>query len=662
MKKYKQILDPWKYTKAALRTTYVSAFKNYLNRQKADRDKQRSRSVDLFTESSTSEIMVEPDSGIVRTLKKNNELQIQSTQSIKWGSDNNSNASINNNDIEKDLLDIGTVQNNLLKRKYAASSKSGHSDVEAPSSVKVNVDLDSERMTNKMDLVHPDRQELTARYLNDVDLNSQHEFKRCNSDNQRNPERAFSHHYEKNKLHINDNNVKKTYFVSKSTKHVPAILRKNRSMVDCVSEEKVLLSIEQGSEHTAITKKALMRDNSTSGHIVISERTPNCSNLVSNQAIEAPKCKYMYMNAKYNQPPRISAPVQVRRLHRNASSQKMHLFPAPHEARKSFIVSQSLELSPIKKQVSFSDDVNDFQIFQLSQGSSSEIQERTNRLTLHSSQNCSQDSVDQMFTAPNNHCSSHQDLYHSNYLHPQNTTHNRGSTLQAYDISFNPNAKCISQNVITCKDYQLQPPENHAFQGSDDHNCYVMNECQMYKSHPPQKSQQHQESLMACMQKQNLRQPVKFIAIEGNRMPQRRPIYGVEDTNSCSHAHKPSVSSQQYNQVISPCYQRAAPEQARYALSSIPCHPREIVQYDNVQKQPSFTGDEFLGPGRNVMNFIPNMSDQNFVSQRNMPMHRDVHNQRYVPPVHVRMPSPVYTHQVAYQQHNHRNNNEVALF
>ncbi|XP_008206992.1 uncharacterized protein LOC100120239 isoform X1 [Nasonia vitripennis] len=653
--------EPFKNAKAVLKATYASTLKNHFNQQKNVKDKERSESVDRLTESSTSEIMVEPDSAVFRTLKKNKNLQIHSTQSLKCELDNNSNASFNNNDAEKDILDVGTVPNHhLLKRKYAASSKSGHSDIEVPSSVKVNVDLDSERMTNKMDLVHPDRQELTARYLNDVDLNSQQEIKLCSSDNQRDFDRGFRLHYEKEKLHIGDNNVKKTYFVSKSTKHIPSILRKSRPTVDCVSDEKVLLSIEKGPEHKEISKKALMRDNS--GHNVISERTPNCSNLTSNQALEAPKCKYVYMNAKYNQPPRISAPMQVRRLQRNPSSQKMHLFPAPHEARRSFTLSQSFELSPIKKQVSFSDDLNDFQIFQLSQGSSSEIQERTNRLTLHSSQNCSQDSVDQMFTAPDIHCSSRKDLCYSNCVpcNPQNAVHNRGPTLQACDAPFNSNGNCHSQSVIACKDYQLQSVENRAIQGADVHNCCAMNECQMYKSHGPQRSQQHQESLMACMQKQSSRQPVKFIAIEGNRMPQRRPIYGVEDTNICSHTHKPSASSQQYSQVINPGYERAAPEYARYAVSSIPCHSREAVKYDNVQREPSFTGNEFSGPGRNIVNFIPNsMSDQNFVSQQNIPIHRDVHNQRYVAPVQVQIPSPVYTHQVAYQQHNHRSNNEV---
>ncbi|XP_011501139.1 PREDICTED: uncharacterized protein LOC105364806 [Ceratosolen solmsi marchali] len=697
------VKDPMEITKAALRNTYANAFKEYIHQQKTSVCEESSHSVNRTTISDNSKIMLEPDSAIARILKKNSELKIKDPI---WISENNSDVSTNFDDLRTNFsTSLFTIENNL-KRKHVCSSKGEQSDAEIPSSIKVNADPESARTELKMDCIHPERQELIARYLKDVDTNNTHEKERSIFDIQRNCGKEFNNHkLEKDKLYVNDN-VKSSFLIHKNTKHIPAILRKNRALVDCISRDKILLSIEKYPKiGDPVNKPSLLDFDSDSS--LKSERTPNCGNSTSNQLMEAPKCKYMYMNAKYNQPSRINIPLmQNKRFQRNVAPER-HLFPSPNNVEKHFVVNQTFELSPLKEQLHFADIKQDFHRCRLSQESSEQdnkcmtrmtsfgdIQERANRLTLCSSQNCSQESMERMYSSQEERYNLQPNYYYQqndnskNHMDYNNRTciaYNKIPSSQSFSIALKPNYDGHSHNVKKCNeqascmsanDFQILQPKDYIFKRTENSNCCLTNDCQMCRK---QLNQRHnQGSLMNSLplQQQNVCQPVKFIAIEENRVPQRRPIYNANDANSCPFIHKPSIPSHQFNQIIKPCFTSEILNQEQCLMPSIQLHsqgaPQSIIssdfKYDNIHKVGNITAsnaqklsnlnNEFFKLSRNSIHFAPNsISNQTLITQHNMPIHSAVGNKKYIGQhMQKQFPSSLYS-QVGYQP-NHYNNNE----
>jgi hypothetical protein len=682
-------------TKTALRNTYTNAFREYIHQQKTSACQQRSsHSVDRITNSSNSEIMLEPDSAIARILKKNTELKInRDTTCI---TENNSDVSINFDDLGTDFSTLHTTENNL-KRKHVYSSKGEQSDAEIPSSIKVNADPESARTELKMNCIHPERQELIARYLKDVDTNNKHEKEKSIFSYHRSSAQELNNHQtEQKKLFVYDT-VKSSFLIHKNTKHIPAILRKNRPLVDCISKEKY------SKIGNAANKSSLIDFNSDSS--LKSERTPNCGNSVSNQLIEAPKCKYMYMNAKYNQPSRINIPlIQNKRFQRNVAPER-HLFPSPNNVEKHFVVNQAFELSPLKEH--FSDIKQDFHRCRLSQENSEQgnscmtrmtsfgdMQERANRLTLCSSQsqNCSQESTEQMYSSQEDRYNLQPIFYYQQLDSSKNhmncnsrpcMAYNKIPPSHSFNIALQSDHDGHLHNVIKCKekapcistnDFQIVQSKDYIYKRAEKDSCCLTNDCQVCRK---QTNQQHNKiSLMKPIpvQQQNLYQPVKFIAVEENKMPHRRPIYNTNDINLCPFIHKPSIPSQQFSRIIKPCHTNDMTKKEQCLMSSVQLHTQGAHQsinsdykYDNIHKVNNMNvsnlsqnlNNNFSRLNNNSMHFAPsNVPNQTLITQHNIPIHAAVNNKKYIGQhMQTQFPSSLYS-QVGYQR-NHFNNSEV---
>ena len=631
--------------------------------------------------STNSETLLEPDSAIARTLKKNIAFQMKNITDIC----NNTNT----DNLEKGYS-VDTIEHNPMKRKFVSSSKSERSDLEIPSSVRANVDPQTIKIEPKMDSIQPERQELIDRYLKDVNKNNTHTKKRTVFSDERSDlaEINFSN-FQKEKLLISDIS-KRTYLLHKSTKHIPAILRKSRPTVNCVAEKEIHFRVENYPGSNEVTAKISKQELNFGGNLK-SERTPDCGNPIPNQLMEAPKCKYTYMNAKYNQPSRIHIQaVQEKRSHRNIVPER-HLFASPNQFAQDFVLTQNFEPSPIRQEMNLSQKQYDFHRCHISQGSSEQlvncmprmasfgdIQERTDRLTL-----CSQESKDQMRSSQEERFNLHPNFYHHHESSNECMEHNNqpcvtynkipsqsiGNTYDHHNaINYMEKPSYISRS-----DFQSRQPQNYSSQRSDDVNYCLANDYQMCRK--PHPHQLRQEPVMSCVpiQQQNVRQPIKFVAIEGNRLPQRRPVYSTSNGESCSHPHKVSISNQQYAQAMK-SYSMESSNQLYYPEPPVGFLHQEVSQlssdfeYENILKSRnaipsnmqaiSSCSSQIPSSSRNYVNYVPStMTNPSCIPQKNMPLHTTNNRQYIGHKIQIPILSPLYP-QVGYKP-NYYNENEV---
>lgn len=681
--------------KATLNDIYVNEFNDCIKRQRNRTPKQGSHSADRTTISSNSEIMLEPDSAIARKLKEiHTELE---KKSVSWPSRHNSERSSNLDDLETD---------------FSTEREGEHSEVDIPSSTRVNADPESAKTRPTMDSIEPERQELIARYLKDVNRNSV-----CQQDKsilKRNAAKGSNGRYiEKGKLAISDS-IEKTYF-HKNTKHIPAILRKKRSLVDCVAKEEIRLSIEKHPNPGKMPNKPSMQ-NHTADHNLREEHTPDCGSAGSSQLIEAPKCKYVHMNAKYNQPLRIQGPsMQNKCSQKNNHVSERHLFSSPKNFENNFVLNPHYAISPIKQQLFVPEYEHNIHSCPLSRENSQlesncmvsmssydgDIRELTGRLTLASqSQKCSQDSMEQTRSSQEKRGNSQP-----SFFYPERESSNMSYNNQPAHVTFNdmPESEASSMasssnfnfhlhvNPIKCggdkpafisnNDFQVRPSnhhENYAFQQSfEDYSCCAMDDCQAYRK---RNTERHPEPMMngVAVQQQRVSQPVKYVAIEGSRMPQRRPIFSTNEGNSRLHTRKTSIPNQHFVQMLKPYNSRdASGHQPRYSVSTMPAtqyHEQGVPQSldgpdvqsnmsaPSMPRSMSFNGSDNSRLGRNQVHFVPNnMSSQTFVAQESMPVHVVNHQRHVRPKMQMQMPAVMYS-QAEYQyRHRNNNNNEVKL-
>ncbi|XP_058796012.1 uncharacterized protein LOC131666929 [Phymastichus coffea] len=580
--------DPEESAREALKLTYKRVLKDYLQRQYC----QQSKSANQSTPSSNSEILLEPDSDIARRVKKNIAFLKQKESTTTPTNSTDSTKNFVNKVNARSLAN--TIENNVTKRKHAPSSKGSEPDV--ASSTQAIVDPKSVRAELTMNNIHPDRQELVARFLGD-----QKSF--TSEYSEEHQERLVR----KEKLYI-DNSSKGVHYIHKSTKYIPAILRKNRSLVDCIAKEKAtILSIE---EHPSQRNKSSILDLNLDN--IESERTPNT---INESTLEAPKSKYSHMNAKYNQPSRINIPI-VRDNRHNRNSVPVRCsqgFASPNSVQKNFILSQTYNLSPIKQHQSYSQNVShDFRFCQLSQESKAlengngmthmvsfgDIQDRTNRLTICSqNQTCSQENTEHAYASQHSHpnyhyqpcettnnCSLYQNQPHKAFIEP---SYDRPICDCSTSLCSMHQPVYVPQN-----EYPIIPHSEYSFQESNTCSC-----CHQQNS---------LETMKNCMIP--TRQPIKYHAAEGNR---RQPIYNPNE--SCSFVHKQS------------------------------CYPTSRANESSDFEYLDMLKMNYGGGGDRPQSFAPLNGNQRYIVQRQMPP----------------SPPPPVCQQVAYR-YKHPNANEAC--
>lgn len=492
-----------------MKLDYKRVQKDFIRRQNCR------ESSNLSTPSSSSEILLEPDSDIARRVKKNVSFQKQQKFSASNSRDSTQNVVNKISERTHYPSTVNTVDDNIIKRKRVPSSKG--SEPEVPFSTQAIADPKSVRADSKMNSIHPDRQEIVARYLED-----QKSFSSGDT------EHMQEQQVRKEKLYI-ANDSEGIFLSQKSTKYIPAILRKNRhSLADCIAKEKAtLISIEKYPSDRNHNSSALEIDLDN----IESEHTPDT---MVEQLIEAPKCKYVHLNAKYNQPSRLNIPIVQNNRHQRNTVPERHSqrCQSPNSIQNNFTLSQNY-LSPIKQLPSYTGGSNhEFFLCQLSQESShsdnpngmtrmlsfGDIQDRTNRLTLCSqNQKCSQETVEHTYASQRSHPSCHCkacesksncNLYanqpHASFME---TSYDRSNCECSNTLRCTERASYVPQN-----DYQVIPHSEHS---SNNYSC-----CQSGTM----------ESMVNCVP---VRQPIKFHAAEGNR---RQPIYNPNE--SCTFVRK----------------------------------------------------------------------------------------------------------------------------
>ncbi|KAL7291406.1 hypothetical protein TKK_0014996 [Trichogramma kaykai] len=651
--------DPLQAAKTTLKTTYIKSFTDFICKEKNIPANQRIRSSNKGSVSSNSDILLEPDSCIARILEKN-QVMFNKTS-------NHENNSILS-EVDLDNIPESSVPVRLRnlgdpthKRKRAASSNGNGSDLEIPSSTKVNSDISSTRM--HMNMIDPQRQELVARYLKDVNTNNMHQKENSNRNVHREPDRFDS--FIKTEKPFIGKETKQLAAANRNPKHVPSILRKNRPAIEGVSKEKTFIAVEKNRSSNPL-KKSISQE-FFSDETWKNEQSPSLDDLIPNEFMSAPKCKYSYMNAKYNQPPRINVPVRQNQVHQKNSNFERHLFPPspPRYVENSFIVQQNFNPSPIRDQISCSQNSSknfDFCNYQLSQGSSvaesngmqrmvsfGDIQQRTDLLTLQSSQSqkCSQNSLSQF---------SNQDdyVFHSNHCQQPQVCN------QAKNMIHSNHLCNVYSDVPDPRMIELLTQPSSQFSNSDVqynvNQTYLPNDSYQVVAAKNQICSQQEQMIGNCMpvQTRGMSQPIKFMATGRDRLPVRRPIYDTKDF--CTHVHKSSMLNPQQQQL--PSQQQKQPQQQQQQQSRH-CHQRDIVNIphymavssstiqDCFRSFPQSSGNKVkvekmyqivdrnrpISSNYNVPipngNFIPTgLVSQTLVCQESMPVHTVVNNPR----------------------------------
>ncbi|KAJ8687224.1 hypothetical protein QAD02_023018 [Eretmocerus hayati] len=716
--------DPLKAVKSSLKATYMNNYKDFVHRQQNLRV-QRSASSDRLSCSSNSEIMQEPDSVVARALKKNK--VIEAIPGTRKTIDNKSDSLSNVSSSRRSILVPKDQEIHDAKKRFSASTHAESGGRTSSSAVvnEANNEPESASSYSKMKDIHPDRHEVIANFLRDVATTYEHKEELNILCSQREEGKRMENGITDRQAAILPGKAHKdSSSIQKGMKHVPAILRKNRPLADCAAKGKVLFSIEKCSK-TNVTDNSLLID-LRGNEDFITERTPN-SGCAHNESVEAPKCKNVYMNAKYNPPPtwiNMAAP-QHKKLFRNPEPERQRLlFTSPRIVKRNVVITQSFEASPHRQlsQVSAS-DVDSFR-WQLSQGSLDQggccmnrmvsfgdIQEKTNRLTLQSSQgqSCSQEMNEQM--PPPQQLKYQSNQYYQHYPSPMNNhaafshqkrvvykdvpSSNSRPVILNLDHQYQPSGTIEQSNQQPSRpagnNYQLVPSQNFSVSDSEDFDYCKANGIPICGSQSSQKP--YPESYMACVpvQQQSAMQPVKFLGVEGNRVPQRRPIYNSNDMSSYTYVHKTTMANQPSRVRQVTVTRQPPPQQVlypgdtscnpQYTMSSIrwqnqgapQCSVPSRYDHHNVNKSSSIavSNDQDALPihrnrasdlNRNTtLNFVGNCNtDQTLIGHHSIPVHNLVSNQKYMRQhVQNQIPQSVYP-QIEYQ-HEYCNNNVVSV-
>ncbi|XP_014217234.1 uncharacterized protein LOC106645801 [Copidosoma floridanum] len=674
---FRNVRDPLESAKAALKSTYANSLKEFLEKQNAAGT----------STPNDSEIMIEPDSAIPRAIRNN----IRSTtKSVAWNPDNYSSNDFSSNDFDDlDLLAaVDAVDNSFSNKKlFSSAEKSLQSERTMPLSTRANVDPTSVNIKLKIDSVDKNRQELVARYLNDVSQNNAR-TKQESVPLEGNKVKINTHYLNNDKLFITNDGVAKTYLNRKSTKHVPTILRKNRSQGDYVEKEKVGNGPNLGKTN-AQTSGLDFRIGSKS----VSQHTCNYkSEFEKSQMLKAVKSSFVPTNVKYSQPMRIDLPLaagQSKKILRNAvalESPKRLLFESKNHVGNHFVLPQNnFCVSAIDQRNNCMDNRQDFHQYRLSkeyselsnlsfpmcqssQGDSmpenncmlrmisfGDIQERTNRLTLLSSQSqsCSQRNGENIYFSQNERHNLYSNPQEQQYDSANNTFNSqlcssftKVATPQFFNIPMHStNCSCCSHNYVNSNETQYLSSQNgfNIITSNNNHPMeeansivYPVNDYQVYDS----------QSTCAPVQHKNPQQAVKFIAVGDNNVPQRRPVYRMHE-NDC--ARKVSNPSQQYAIMTKPVYSENVSNQARYA-ASIPSlryyEQGTIINPDfeysnnnnhvinkqissNVERLLDLDNQDSISNGNHfVVNGMP--SHQILINNQSMPMHPVARSQNYI--------------------------------